>query len=547
MFNLNKHNYIVVKERRDRSDGCLFLNHYQYMNDQGTYTVKNSLGAVASVLYDAVKTYVVPGYSADKLRRAFSESGVYSLRLKPLYARNGDSSLFLMVDTKKHQYGVEMNGRERFKLVCKVYSIYDSDAVYLVSEQITGCSKNWDMIERCYTRYFYSLSDAKEYQAAEQSESFHIFNGVKSRFKIMVYDRNDLDSSLWYNMNLEIASLAQKITDDDERQGFYDTGFLYPVLDDALGEAYRLTFETFDDEKRMRIFSEVYDSIRDYLPEEFLLEDDEQYESISDPIDMSDFISFVIRQALGSAESREDFEAVKKSLGKNRYFITFLNASVYFKDPDNGYILVDKIGNIELYPDIDCITEMDSAESVVYKGRFMPNRDAVLPCYEKYRPGLICEEILDYDMYLDLSSMYIHKKCVEFQQHNELKIVKDSTGMFKLAVGNLFPKGIRPDEFEGSHPPMIKNVVFPAKYNTYELNKEECCQLLNGNTLKVENYVSKSGEKFTVYLKLRMRDDTDVGYPDEVNYLVDNPKINRNAIEMLNQRYGVTAAMNKQQ
>ena len=63
----------------------------------------------------------------------------------------------------------------------------------------------------------------------------------------------------------------------------------------------------------------------------------------------------------------------------------------------------------------------------------------------------------------------------------------------------------------------------------------------------MENYVSKSGEKFTVYLKLRMRDDTDVGYPDEVNYLVDNPKINRNAIEMLNQRYGVTAAMNKQQ
>ena len=479
--------YVLVKYISGTSSHDIEVDTNQMLEDD-SYAISDSLYFVACDIYRALYSFVDPKYTEDILFSLLERGGKYRLATYDVEGVLTIESIILFSDRKTDTYYYDLKGDFLSRQEYRIQHIDDEDLVYLVTEHIVNPEPDCDLIEKCYKPYFTDLFMARKYLSTSMKDYDYGKGKPSGGYKLFVTSVNKLSNSDWYKLNLKASVLIKKYHLNKEAYRY--TQDIAQVVDDIYADAY----DDLTIEEKADIDRNIFDLVRDYIPEEFI-DDLETEMEHSDVSDVRSICDQAIMIALANASSADEFDDVYVALGSHAYRIGMLTDDIYAAHPDTGYIVATNYGELCWYESCYAINKWVGSRKSKYHGVFQPNESDVLPCFKDYHPELIVTQLPSQEEIDSYEKMYDEYKITTRSQHKEFLVLTNEDGD-DVAIGTWYYEGLMSDNFK-------KETMFFKDYNKYFFTDDECKRLLNGEEIVVEHYMSKMGKEITIRGKLQ--------------------------------------------
>lgn len=491
----------------------------QQMSDGSSYEIDDPKAFISECIFSCIEGYIDFKYNLHSIRSLLDKDGIYRLELLP-DDEAAVSCIILKIDNNHKAYAYDMQGSIRARQVFNIIQIDSSDVVYLVSEHIINPSPSCSLIERCYHSYFDDLHTAIRYMNHCMKDYELSQGSSNSGYRISVVSRKKIDVSKWYRKNLQaIENIKQYELDAEDYRYIVN---IDDVLDSIAADAY----DALDADSQNEIDRNIYQRIRPFLDEV----SQEQFDvdiDVAMPDDVCDIVDSALLLVLVEADTQEKFDNIHTVLGPYEYRIGSLTDIIYNNHPDKGYILVSSSGEIQWYPDCYFLNEWDGAKNNPYFGKFMPNENDTLFCFREFHPEMIVDELPDDVFMMKYRLAYNNELAKQRERHDEMTFTIHDE--MEFVIGDWYINGLQEEECQ-------HNAVFPRKYEKYTFTVQECKDLLSGEEIKVDNYITKMGKKATIRGKLG---DVTGPYDDAPRYAFYRTDIDYEKRKKINMEFGI--------
>lgn len=481
------HNYVLSKYMSGTSKDDVQLDVSQLM-EHGSYVIEDPKALIAYDIFAALENLIDPKYNDGAIYNLMEKDGKY--RLHP-FEGIGDTtkmSIIVSIDNKKRQYFYEVRGRSVIRQIYYVSQIQDTDVRYLVAEHIVAPAPGIGLIERCYRPYFQDLFKAERYQSLKMN-GYSVEHGLSaSGFRIFVVNVNEIENSAWYKDNMEIARQIKAYNLDNE-------DYRYIPSTSEIFSAIRA--DSYDDvpvEEQAKINREIYNELRNYIPEDELPFLDEYLERADDG-DVEAIADQAIMLSLANAKDQAAFDAVHNLLGHNDYRIGALTDDIYNSHPDTGFILASSTGELQWYPECYYIGMWEGAKGNPYYGKFQPNENDTLLSFREFRPDLYVDAFPEPNVMAYWENKYLEDTAALRKNHAEMQYRKDASGE-DIVIGDWYYAGLTSKK-------VVPGISFHRTYGTHTFTEEECKRLLSGEELVVEHFITKMELETTIRGQLK--------------------------------------------
>jgi hypothetical protein len=127
-------------------------------------------------------------------------------------------------------------------------------------------------------------------------------------------------------------------------------------MDDVILAIEADSYDSLSPEGQTKVNKQIYQQIRKYIPNDYVYFMDQDIE-VSDAEYVESMTDQAILLALIHASSEEVFKEIHDALGPNEYRVGALTDDIYNANPNRGFILVDKSGDMGWYPACNFIQE----------------------------------------------------------------------------------------------------------------------------------------------------------------------------------------------
>lgn len=486
------HSYVLSKFFAGSNEHDLGLEIRQEKNPDGSYEIDSPKNFIADRIYSALELTIHEAYSWKSIRQLLETDGRYGLVVAD-DKKESVTQVILSVDNANGIYSYDSFGNYMCRRIYEIQHIDDSVKGYFVFDQIINPEDDCEMIAHCYHKYFLNQTDAENYLKFEMRDYAIERGSPDSGFRLIVVDASRLEELDWYKQSLDIA-------DDMSRYGLKRGDYKYIRDLDTVKQAVKA--DAYDDLP----FQEQVEANK-YLCRLMLpFIDDYRFDSFNSDIDTirdneaegaaDDMILF----ALLSADSEEKFQAVHDALGPYGYRVGALTDSLYNSHPNEGAILMCSDGNMRWYRTYYYLNEWQGAKDNPYFGKFQLNEANDLLCLREYHPELVVSTFPDADLMQQYEMKYESFLADERRKHTEMRIIDDDDTKLTVCVGDWYPDGVYSTGF-------VPNTMFEINYGSSVFTTNQCKDLLSGEEIVVENYVSKAGITLSIRGKLKQAFD----------------------------------------
>lgn len=447
------------------------------------YEISDPKRLIASYMHMCLGNYIDAGYSVAFIRKLLDKSGVYRLR-----SLEEEQQVYIIVNNRDKKYQYDIYGEYTVRHIFYIKEYDTDDIIYVAAEHIANPEPDCDLIMRCYRPYFETAGAAQRYCNRNMAK-YHIEKGAPSSgYKVLVKDKAKTDDSLWYKKNIKAAKYIVKYELDAE-------DYRYIVdLDDVLSAVFADAYDDLPDNERAFVDRNIYNSIRDYISADSCYSIDEMID-VTTGDDLSDMVDVAMLLALSQAEDEATFYKIHELLGPNEYRVGAITDEIYNAHPEQGYIMISKDGQLGWFPPTDgFLNDWDGASSSPFYKKLQPNENDTLLCLREFHPDLFVDS-LPTPMELDkCRHMYALHMAEQRRQHPEFVFKKD--GDTTYGCGTWYPRGVMDAK-------CYPDVMFPIEYGSHTFSEQECKDLLSGEEIVVEHYMTKMGIESTIRGKLK--------------------------------------------
>ncbi len=552
--------YVICKQEFLKDGKNVIV--YDLLYDGGGYSVLHPEEHIFRSIYEQCERYISHEYDESCIRTLMKlqSDGRYGLETNE---DNHNRKVSVIADKKNNRYGfsiksLDENDSLSETVTYEIKQIEEIDIVYLVAEFIVNPSDDCNLVVRCEHKYFTDIYSAKKY-LARCKEDYKLSHGdfEFSGFKIFPASKSEIEDmatpiSYWYTRNIEATRLIYK-------HGLDAEDFRYiPDIDEVSDKIAAFAYDDLDDEGKYNIDSRIYDIAIKFISDEKLRT---YLDSLRNTAKTQHNVMKTVREkvvilSLINAESKEKFHQIYKALGEtydwcigevtDDIWTKHSHASNTGETIGDGYILIDKYGELVWFPECLWFDEWDKSDDSPYKGKFMLNEADTLLCLREYHPEKIADKILSQDECDMWHIKYMNNFKAKILQHDEMEFSeidsRDGRGhSCKVAAvtGRWYPHGIN----ISGNCDAYSNTQFLRHYYNYEFTKDECRQLLSGEEIVIKNYVTKdNGIRCTI--RGRLNDVSSAMDSDPIIRFVrtDIDVQERNAV---NAKYGIYAPPRK--
>lgn len=491
-------NYVLSKFVKTALDGEIQIDMRQIKEHQ-SYVIEHPEALIAYDIFAAIEHLIDTQYTQDSVYTLLQKDGKYRLRVPDDLNMNPLPVILLSVDTKKRKYYYEVRGREPIRQIYSVSEIDDKDVRYLVVDHIMNPEKGISLIERCYHSCFMDKHKADRYWKIKQDD-YSVAHGLSnSGFRVFVVSAANIQKSKWYRDNLEIARQIKEynLSAENYRYIANTVDIFMAIKADA--------YDFISIEDQIGINKNIYQLLRDYLPEDDIPFMDEDLES-HDARVVESVADKAIFLALANAKDQMTFDKIHKILGHNEYRVGALTDDIYNANPETGFILVGKTGELQWYPECYAINDWDGAKGNPYYGKFQRNENNTLYSLREFHPELFVDSFPDEDEIKQWEKKYLDATVIVRMKHLEMKFDSDHEKE-EIVIGNWYYSGLKSKD-------VINGISFHRIYGSHTFTQDECRKLLSGEELVVEKFITKMNMETTIRGKLK---DCAGLYDDEMN------------------------------
>ena len=333
--------------------------------DNGVYDIQDPIAFIAEHIYYSLDDFLSPNFSISSLRQMLQVNGKHNL---PLYSVGGSSvsKITLMVDTSAHTYYYDVKSNFISRQIYEVMYIPDEQLGYLVPEHLVRPYANCYLIERCYHEVFTNLVEAEQYQQERMADYAIEKGSFDSGYRLLVVNREEMEKSEWYKKNMKVAHMIEQYDLD-----YADYRYIRD-MDDVILAIEADSYDSLSPEGQTKVNKQIYQQIRKYVPDDYVYFMDQDIE-VSDAEYVESMTDQAILLALIHASSEEVFKEIHDALGPNEYRVGALTDDIYNANPNRGFILVDKSGDMGWYPACNFIQEARNGPDIPYYNKFQPN------------------------------------------------------------------------------------------------------------------------------------------------------------------------------
>lgn len=514
-------NYILSKYMENSPDGEVKIDMRQVKEHQ-SYVIDKPEALIAYDIFAAIEDLIDIQYTEGSIYALLQKDGKYKLRIAPELDMNPLPVILLGVDTTKRRYYYEVRSENPIRQTYYVSSIDDERVRYLVAEHIMNPEKGVSLIERCYHSCFQDKHKAERYWDIKRT-GYSVAHGLSnSGFRVFVVDANDMQKSKWYKDNLEIARQIKEYNLDAEDYRYI------PNIADIFVAIKADAYDSLTEADQIDINKCIYQSLRDYLPEDDIPFMDEDIDC-GDAKTVESVADQAIILAIANAEDEETFNKIYKILGHNEYRVGALTDDIYNANPETGFILASKSGELQWYPECYAINDWEGAKDNPYYGKFQKNENDTLYCLREFHPEMFVDSFPDEDEIQMWERKYLEATVAVRMKHPEMKFDRDDEGE-ETVIGNWYYSGLTAKN-------VINGISFHRTYGSHTFSAEECRKLLSGEELVVEKFITKMDIETTIRGKLK---DCAGLYDDEMNveFVRTDINISKNR-RMLNMDMGI--------
>jgi hypothetical protein len=477
--------YVLSKYISGTSDEDMELDINQ-LSEYDSYAIDAPKNLVACDIFRAIEDFIHPQYTEDFIRELLDTDGKYKL----LTCSDDGSfdSVILTVDNEKGQYYYDFNAEFISRQIYTVYELDDGDAVYLVSEHIINPEKGCSLIERCYKPYFRDIFQAMTYRNSRMKIYSRKKGTPNSGYRIFVVSASEMDDSEWYNANIEASGkiINYHLNPEDYRY----IADMDKVNAAIIADAY----DELDIEEQAQVNFDIIDTLRDFIPDENLLFIDDDVDNAA-PDELEEIADFAITIALANADSEETFNSIHEALGPSEYRIGALTDDIYNENPDSGYIVVSKEGELGWYSSCYAINEWSGSEDSPYHGVFQPNENDVLLSFREFHPELFPDTLPKKADVSAYEEKYMQACSVVRREHHEMSFESNMDGDI-LVFGTWYYNGLLSNDH-------MDDIYFFKDYGSHVFTDDECRQLLSGEEIIIEHFITKTESEITIKGKLK--------------------------------------------
>lgn len=499
--------YITCKQEISENSKTVVM--YQQMSDDGKYVIIDPERYIARLIYRRISDDIDFDYDESCIEALIKlqADGTYSLSPR---SDKVECEILIIVNKKDNQYGFKFKDTQNSYSANYIYSIdriRNFDEVYLVVECISNPSDDCNLIVRCDHTYFDSMRGAEKYQNLHH-EDYQLSRGDLrySGYDIFVVSKTEIEDiatriGYWYSRNIEAIKAINSYGLDVE-------DFRYMSDIDAINDKITaFAYDELNDDERYIVDDRIYNIMINFISDK---EIKTELDNLKNTAKRQNNNIKTVRDkavilALIHAETDEKFKQVHEALGDMYgWCIGKLTDDIWNKhshDSDDGelvgdgYILLDKTGNLSWFPDLVCFDDWNQSDDSPYKGKFMPNDADILLCFREYHPEKIADRILSSEEVNCLQAKYANARKAKIAEHKEMSFSyenrRDKNGHpcdVAIVTGKWYPHGIN---VEDSNCQGYGDTQFPRYYYNYEFTEDECKRLLSGEEIIIKNYITK--------------------------------------------------------
>lgn len=481
------HNYVLSKYMEGTSKKDVRLDVRQMM-ERGSYAIADPKALIAYDVFTALEDLIDPRYNDGTIYSLLNKDGSYRLRPFDGIAAAQDISIIVSVDNRNRKYFYEVRNKAIVKQMYYVSQIDDVDVRYLVAEHIIAPEPGVGLIERCYRPYFRECFKAERYQSLKMDKYSITQGSSASGYRLFVVNVHEIDASQWYKDNMEIARQITEYNLDVE-------DYRYIASIPEIFSAIRA--DAYDDvsvEEQAKINREIYDSLRNYMPDDDLPIFDEYMEN-SDDAGVESITDQVIMMSLANAADQSVFDAIYKTLGHNDYRIGALTDDIYNAHPDEGFILATIDGELQWYRECYSIGMWEGAKGNPYFGKFQKNENDTLLSFREFRPDLFVDSLPDERTLSYWENKYLEETVSVRMKHSEMQYRMDENNE-EIVIGDWYYAGLKSKK-------VVPGISFHRVYGSHTFTEDECKRLLSGEELVVEKFITKMDLETTIRGQLK--------------------------------------------
>lgn len=480
-------NYVLSKYMSGSSKDDVQLDVTQLM-EHGSYAIADPKALIAYDIFASLENIIDPQYTEGTIYSLLSNSGKYRLRVFDGIGDSTKMSVIISVDNECQKYLYDVRGASIARQVYYVSQIDDQDVRYLVSEHIIGPEDGVSLIERCYHPYFLDRFKAERYQSLKMN-SYTVKKGSSaSGYRLFVVNENEIKQSKWYNDNMEIARQIKEYGLDSD-----DYRYIVSVSDIFTA----IKAKTYDDisvAEQAKINKEIYLTLRDYIPDDDVVILDEDVDR-TDDAGMESIADQAIILALANAKDQETFDNIYQKLSYNDYRVGALTDDIYNAHPDEGFILASTSGDLQWYPECYAIGEWEGAKGNPWFGKFQKNENDTLLSLREFHPGLFVASFPDQTALSEWERKYMDATVSSRKSHPEMSYSHDENGE-EVVMGTWYYAGLMSKK-------SVPGISFHRTYGSHTFTPDECRQLLSGEELVVEKFITKMDMETTIRGQLK--------------------------------------------
>lgn len=516
------HSYVLSKYMELTGKDRLQLDVNQ-MKEHGSYVIADPKSLIAFDMFTALESMIDSRYSEDAFRRLLDKDGRYRIAL---FDENDKSlSVVISADQSKDRYFYELSGAVSVRQVYYVSRIRDENVRYLVSEHIIGPEPGVGLIERCYRPYFQELYPAERYRSLKMNHYSVERGSSASGFRLFVVDVDVIEASAWYQDNMDIARQIKEYDLDAEDYRYM------PSVADIFSAIRAQAYDSLPAKEQAKINREIYDLMREYIPEDDLPFLDEDMGQASDA-GTEQVTDRAIAMAIANAADKETFQAVHEDIGSYGYRIGALTDAIFNEHPDEGFILAGTNGELRWYEECYFIGVWEPAKGNPYFGKFQLNENNTLLSFREFRPDLYVDSFPDDGVLKYWREKYLEHTAAARGRHDEMRYRVEPDGR-EIVMGDWYFQGL-------SSKKVAPDIWFYRNYGSHKFTEEECKRLLSGEELVIDRFISKADLETTIRGKLH-----DCSSPYDENLTIAFVRTDINVSKerlMLDAELGITEA-----
>lgn len=440
---------------------------------------------IAERVYSDIRDIIDSAYSyADILAIVRMEEASFNLMLAP----DEKDAVLVYISVTKNAVKVDVtmcNGMVQY--IYNITRMAKGYVAYLVCDQIVAPFPKVGRVLRCYHETFNRKDDAIRYRNQQRRNPGKPNKGSKlSDFEIYVVNRYTLDNQFWYHGNLEAARLILNYELNFDKYRYVNN------VETLLNYIYIDTYDIASDAQKAKINRKLYECVGPFLNDDIKSVMDEYIDECNDS-KVEQIVNDALAISLTSCVSKKEFQKLQKAIGPYSKRLKSLTQEIFNDHMGQGYILCTKTGELGWFPSCEFIEDWDGAKDNPYRGKFMKNDGEILLCFKEYHPEMLVTRLPTRKEMSDYRMLYKVACSKERMAHDELEFEDHFLFGYRMS-GIWYEDGVFGDKSEF--------ISISAEYGGHKLTRLEACELLSGNEVTIEDFVSQMGIVCSATIKI---------------------------------------------